>query len=549
MYMDRREKFIEKSNIRHNNKYDYSKVEYVNSTTKVTITCPEHGDFQQAPAAHARGDGCPFCANGKRGKRSDGDTFIKRAELVHEGKYRYDKVTYVNAMKKVTITCPEHGDFQQTPQAHLVGQGCPKCSGRGLSTDEIVKMFTNLHGDKYDYSKVVYTKMHDKVTIICPEHGEFMQTPSKHLLGQGCPECAVDKRAEMKNIGQEEFIRRCKELYGDQYDYSKTKYVNMFEKVTVICKKHGEFMQRANGHLNGHGCPRCGAIESRGETEIYEYICSLIGNENVEHSNRTVLDGHEIDIFIPSLNVGIEYNGLKWHSTEYRDNTYHLRKTKLAMEKGVRLIHVFEDEYIHKKEIVLSKIRRIIHADDNAPSVSARKCDVMEISKEDAETFINANHIQGYKGCTLAIGCKGKGSLIGAMTFKKVGNEWLLNRFATDNALRCNGVGGKIFSYFIRKYSPSSVKTFADLRWSSISEGSLYSILGFKVDGFVKPQYRYVDSSHPMERIHKLNFTRQLIEKRYNIDCGGKSADAVAQELGFYQIYDCGMVRYVWKPQ
>ena len=545
--MDRREKFIEKARKRHSDKYDYSKIEYVNSTTKVCIVCPIHGEFWQTPQAHVRGNGCPECANIKRGDtfRSDGETFIKRATIVHDGKYIYDKESYVNAMTKVPILCLKHGTFWMTPMNHLLGQGCPKCSGKGLNTNEIIELFTEKHGDEYDYSKVVYNKMHEKVCIICKEHGEFWQTPSKHLLGQGCPKCGVEKRAEEKNIGQEEFIRRCKSIYGDDYIYDETEYVKMDEKVKIICPKHGEFYQRPYDHLHGHGCPKCGLIESRGENELYEYVCSLVGKENVEHSNRSILDGCEIDIFVPKYKIGIEYNGLKWHSEKFKDRNYHIMKTELANKKGIKLIQIFEDEYISHKDIVLSKIRRLMHCDNDSVKVMARKCVIKEIKRKEAESFLNNNHIQGYKGCTIALGCLLNDVLVGVMTFEQYGNEWILNRFATDNKLICQGVGGKLFSYFINKYNPTYVKSFADLRWTLDRDNNLYTKLGFKLSGVLKPDYRYVSASHPTERIHKFNFRKKILMNRFNSDYN-KTESELTNELGYYKIWDCGLLRYEW---
>lgn len=543
--MNKKEKFIEKAIKRHGDKYDYSKVEYTNSLTKVCIICPEHGEFWQTPQSHIRGYNCPKCSNRKRGDtfRANGDDFIARAKEVHGDKYSYEKVHYVNAMTKVIITCPKHGDFEMTPANHLNGQGCPKCAGRGLSQDEVVERFREKHGGKYDYSKVIYTKMHEKVCIICPEHGEFWQTPSKHILGQECPQCAAIKRSTEKNIGQEEFIKRCKELYGDEYDYSQTIYSKMEEKVKVICPKHGEFWQRPYDHLHGHGCPKCGIIQSRGENEIYEYVGSFF--DNVEHSNRSVLNGYEIDIFIPSMNVGIEYNGLKWHSEKFRSRNYHLEKTQLANKNGVKLIQIFEDEYIHHKDIVLSKIRRILRIDNNIPSVMARKCAIKAINKEIAKEFLDKNHIQGYKGCSIALGCFYHDTIVGVMTFEKLGEEWILNRFATDINLNCQGVGGKLFSAFIKQYNPNTVKSFADLRWTVDIEDNLYTKLGFKLDEILKPDYKYVNSSHPTERIHKFNFRKNILSKRYNTD-KSKTENELTQELGYYKIWDCGMAKYVW---
>ena len=258
--VDKKAKFIEKAKNRHGDKYDYSKVEYINSTTKVCIICKEHGEFWQTPQGHVRGQGCPKCANIKRGDtfRSDGDTFVKRATVLHDGKYIYDKDSYINAMTKVPILCLKHGTFWMTPMNHLLGQGCPKCNGRGLNTEEIIELFKKKHGDSYDYSKVVFTKMHEKVCIICKKHGEFWQTPSKHLLGQGCPKCGIEKRAEEKNIGQEEFIRRCKSIYGTNYIYDETEYTKMENKVKIICPKHGEQLINYYNLLNGQGCYHCG---------------------------------------------------------------------------------------------------------------------------------------------------------------------------------------------------------------------------------------------------------------------------------------------------
>ena len=548
--VDKKAKFIEKSKNRHGDKYDYSKVEYINSTTKVCIICKEHGEFWQTPQGHVRGQGCPKCANIKRGDtfRHDGDTFIKRATILHDGKYIYDKDSYVNAMTKVPILCLKHGTFWMTPMNHLLGQGCPKCNGRGLNTEDVIELFKEKHGDSYDYSKVVFTKMHEKVCIICKEHGEFWQTPSKHLLGQGCPKCGIEKRAEEKNIGQEEFIKRCKSIYGNNYIYDETEYTKMENKVKIICPKHGEFWQKPYDHLHGHGCPKCGLIESRGENELYEYICSLIGKKKVEHSNRTILDGYEIDIFIPDYKIGIEYNGLKWHSEKFRDRNYHLMKTELANKKGIKLIQIFEDEYFSRKDIVLSKIKRLINCDKNLVKVMARKCQVKEIEKKEAETFLNANHIQGYKGCTIALGCLFNDILIGVMTFEQYGNEWILNRFATDNNMICQGVGGKLFSFFAKKYNPTIVKSFADLRWTIDRNNNLYTKLGFKLNEVLKPDYRYVSASHPTERIHKFNFRKQLIANRYNLDYK-KTESELTNELGYYKIWDCGLLKYTWKNE
>jgi len=191
--------FIEKSKLVHGNKYDYSKVEYVNNRTKVCIICPEHGEFWQVPSSHLQGIGCIQCGYTmmKQKQRDSTKNFIKKAKEVHGDKYDYSKVEYVNRFTKVCIICPEHGEFWQTPSNHLSGHGCDKCGGTATnSLEDFIAKANAIHDNKYDYSKVKYTNNSTKVCIICPEHGEFWQTPDKHLQRKGCPKCKESKMEE-----------------------------------------------------------------------------------------------------------------------------------------------------------------------------------------------------------------------------------------------------------------------------------------------------------------------------------------------------------------
>ena len=213
---NKKEIFIEKANKRHNGKYTYDKVEYINSQRKVCIICPEHGEFWQTPAAHVRGRGCPVCSNSKRGKHSvTTENLIKKCNKVHNNKYSYENTEYIDAYTKICVTCPVHGDFYILPFQHLNGQGCPKCKGRNLTQDEVIAKFKKIHGDKYDYSKVIFNKMKEKVCIICPEHGEFWQTPQKHISGHGCPICGGTAK-----LTTQTFINKSNDIHKFKYDYS-----------------------------------------------------------------------------------------------------------------------------------------------------------------------------------------------------------------------------------------------------------------------------------------------------------------------------------------
>ena len=187
------ETFIEQAKKIHGDKYDYSKVKYTSSKNKVCIICPEHGEFWQESSSHLSGCGCPKCAikNRQQNQPLSLKDFIQHAKQVYGEKYNYSKVNYINSKTKVCIICPEHGEFWQTPDSFLQGHGCQMCSKRKRKTrEEFINECKMIHHDKYDYSKVVFKTVKTKVCIICPEHGEFWQKPSKHLIGQGCPKCS-----------------------------------------------------------------------------------------------------------------------------------------------------------------------------------------------------------------------------------------------------------------------------------------------------------------------------------------------------------------------
>lgn len=190
----------DKFNAVHNNKYDYSKVVFVSSRTKIIITCPTHGDFEQQPYSHLSGIGCRHCGIKRRTEKLilPFKGFIEKANLIHNFFYIYNEADYTNTCIKTIIICPIHGKFKQSPSSHMNGRGCPKCSlyknkdVRRSTTEQFVEKAVALNKDRYDYSKVIYKFTDNPVTIICPEHGEFQQTPHDHISKQaGCPKCSI----------------------------------------------------------------------------------------------------------------------------------------------------------------------------------------------------------------------------------------------------------------------------------------------------------------------------------------------------------------------
>ena len=300
------EDFIKKAREIHRDKYDYSKTEYKNILTKVCIICPEHGEFWQYPQAHLKGFGCSKCTNNYHYTTKE---WIKKAKETHGNRYDYSKVNYINRKTKVCIICPTHGEFWQRAGDHLNGQGCPKCTGKNISlkkrADEkdIIQRFKDVHGDKYDYSKVEYVNMYKKVCIICPKHGEFWQIPINHIKGRGCHWCAH------RGLTNDEWIDLFKSVHKDKYDYSKVEYKNSQTPVCIICPKHGEFWQKPVDHMLGKGCPICNS--SKLELSVKDFL----DNNNIKYINQQSFDWLRyerplrLDFYLPEYNIAIECQG------------------------------------------------------------------------------------------------------------------------------------------------------------------------------------------------------------------------------------------------
>jgi uncharacterized C2H2 Zn-finger protein len=277
-----KDSFIEQARLVHGYTYGYLQFEYRGARIKGIIYCEDHGPFEKTPNNHLQGQGCPDCAFIIRSKKktSNVETFIAKAKIVHKDRYGYSKVNYHNNYTNVIISChvPGHGDFEQIPSSHLAGSGCPKCAGvYRRTTAEFIDDAKKVHGDKYGYSKLMYKTAHDKVIITCdvPTHGDFEQSPDAHLRGAGCPKCYGNLP-----LSTEEFIERAMQVHKGRYGYFKVLYINSQTKVTITCELHGDFDQAPVGHLQGHGCPKCGGhlplsteefIERANKVHSYKY--------------------------------------------------------------------------------------------------------------------------------------------------------------------------------------------------------------------------------------------------------------------------------------
>jgi hypothetical protein len=294
------EKFIERAREAHGGRYDYSLVEYQSIHENVTIVCPEHGQFQQSPANHYQGKGCSDCGGSKPHTI---ESFIEAAQAVHGDRYDYSQVEYSMNKAPITIICAEHGPFSQIAAVHLRGNGCPDCGGnKKLTTQSFIDKALAVHGDRYEYSQVDYDGAHALVTIICPDHGSFEQSPTGHLSGSGCNECGRIAAGDARRSTTEQFIANAGAVHGDRYDYSLVEYVDSTTKITIICSDHGSFEQTPSEHLVGSGCGKCGFLAAadarRKTTEEFIVGANAVHGDRYDYSLVEYLSGQEKVIII-----------------------------------------------------------------------------------------------------------------------------------------------------------------------------------------------------------------------------------------------------------
>ena len=553
--------FFSKAKEVHGDKYDYSKVNYVKSSEKVCIICPEHGEFWQTPNSHLSGVGCPKCGVKQRASNTcmTFKDFIKKANEKHGDKYDYSEVEYVNSKTKIKVICHEkdengieHGPFYVEPSLHLHrGDGCPKCAGRNKYKDKeyllnsLNKVYKN---DNYTFDKVIYRGYKEKITITCTEHGDFNITLNHAMRGQGCPKCRYVKSANSKRRSVKEVIDEAQKVHGDKYDYSLiTEYKNDRIKYPIKCKTCGNiFYQPFNNHIQGgQGCPFCFTQSSKKETEVFDYVKSLVGEENIIKRDREILNGRELDIYIPSKKIAIEFNGVLWHNEKFNsDKNYHLKKTEDCLNKGVRLIHIFEDEWIYKQDIWKSMLANILGFTKN--KIYARKCAIKEVNTTEGNDFLTNNHIQDICESEIKLGLYYNDELVSLMTFGKSRNsigsnkhEWELLRFC--NKLNTVVVGGasKLFKYFIKTYSANNIVSYADRRFSI---GNLYDKLGFTLYNKSRPSYYYVIGN---KRKNRINFQKAKLVEKYNCPTDMSEHEFCLSQK-WYRIYDCGCLCYEW---
>ena len=281
--------------------------------------------------------------------------------------------------------------------------------------------------------------------------------------------------------------------------------------------------------------------------EVVDYIKYLLPTEPIVTNNRTILSPLELDIYIASKNVAIETNGLYWHSevSGRKNKSYHLNKTKICTTRGIRLIHIFENEWKNKKDIVKSILSSALVRKNR--TIYARKCEIRELTTGEKSKFLIENHLQGNDRATIKLGLIYEGELVSSMTFIKSrfdkNIEWEMSRFCTKLHTTVVGGSSKLFSWFIKKYNPATVVSYSDRRYFS---GETYLNLEFSFVDNTPPNYHYIIDGYDTLQ-SRINWQKAKLEKKLLTFDKTISEWENMKINGFDRIWDCGHSKWIWK--
>ena len=361
--------FVEKAIKKHGNKYDYPVFEFKNSKEKITIVCPEHGEFKQNLYAHLKGQGCPLCNSKRHGYNTE--KFIAEAKEKFGDKFDYSKTKYVNKRTKVCIICKDiisednsNGEFWQLPFHHLNSvTGMPSNGIKGreypkLTDEDKIKSATNkfiiraknIFHDKIDFSKTVYTGSMQKSIFICPEHGEFSAVPSSILSGHGCPKCSKTGK-----LGVDEFKEKAMKIHGGKFDYRKVNFNNSNDNVVIICPEHGDFSQNVTHHLQGHGCPKCARNKPLTDEEFINRSRLIHGDKYDYSKTKYVRNNEPLCIICPKhgefwqiANSHLSGQGCPFCNESHMENNI----SKILSENGIKYIRQKRFEFVKDKRML-----------------------------------------------------------------------------------------------------------------------------------------------------------------------------------------------------
>ena len=522
-------------------------------------SCDNGHHWERTIGSAIKHPGCPVCKN-QEIVVGYNDISVFAPELFSELDGRHKTVDQLEKIfpysnGKLTWHCPQgHGTYRSAMSKRMSGQGCPVCAGNittpGINDIATVSpdLMSQWDFERNDISPSAVSSGTRKIKVWwkCDLDHSYQATPGHRTSGNGCPYCSNKKVLE----GFNDLATMFPDV-AQQWDYQKNP--NGISPKTVVggsglrawwvCGKgHSWDSSVYRRTVEGLGCPRCSHIVSHGEKEVQEYISSIIGCDNVRKSNRTILDGRELDVYIPSRGVAIEYNGLYWHSEATgKDKRYHYDKWLDCKDAGIHLITIWEDEWRDKRNLVEKMLAHKLGV-SNEQKVFARKTTVVELDSDVAREFCDTHHIQGASVGSFHYGLQDSaGELVAVSTWRKQGKDLYLNRYCTSTTV-VGGMGKllKAGKDWARNNDCYRIVTFAD---HQVSDGNLYEKLGFVADKELDADYRYLVSG---QRKHKFGYRLERFRNDPALEYQeGLTESQLADLNGLRRIWDCGKTRYV----
>jgi hypothetical protein len=424
----------------------------------------------------------------------------------------------------------------------------------------------------YDNAVLKLTSLHLLVT--CPEHGDFPITPNNHMRGKGCPVCGAAKRGHRKDVSAaaratadskiarfaSTFPDQARVVHGDKYNYSKVDYVGQQEQVEIVCSEHGSFWQTPEKHLSREqGCPGCSHHRSKGEAAIVKFVS--IFEKPIVRDRSITGDGTELDIYLPGAKLAIEYCGEYWHSArtfadEKTARHRHHKKYLACREKGIRLLTIYEGEWLSRPKVLKRLIRNAMNK--GRGSVMARECEVKAVGHAQGSAFFDRYHPQGGGGSGQNYALFYRGKIVACMRFTFGANDrgandnrmWTLSRYATR--IRVVAGASRLLSNFRKAYPDVEIKSFSDNRYFT---GDMYERLGFTLEEETRPDYgvwHQITGVLPKAAWQLRNIPRRIRDVRskevFDPATDHRTETDMIYLLGARRIFDCGKKRWVLRP-
>lgn len=427
-------------------------------------------------------------------------------------------------------SCGATCSFDEHHMVYLSHCGNRKCAGKVISKTKKTFPAEKWEKQREKFRQTMAQKpKEEKNRIIQQRQNTYYQRHGvHHRLQQGISPESLNKLSN-------------KEWMFDQHISQQKTAVKIAEDLQVG-------ITTATNWLHRHDIPIQIYRSSQVERDIVNFISTLVPSSSIHTNDRKSIQPLELDIYLPNFNLAFEINGVFWHGEgKGKGSKYHINKTNICKHQGIRLVHVLDSEWLQKRHIIESRIANMI---GKSQKIHARSCKVVQLSPQEANTFMDEHHLQGKSISSIRCGLVHKEKLVACMTFSKSrfnnNYQYELVRFANMCGQTVVGGAGRLFSHFVKGYKPKSIISYSDKRWNI---GNLYKQLGFSLTHVSPPGYKYFATNSPLKLYSRQRFQKHKLCNELSLYDPNLSEWENMQNNGFDRIWDCGTDVYGWKSK